>query len=250
MMKTVRKILVSQPRPLTERNPYTQMEKQFGVKFDFRQLIHVEGLSAKEFRQQHLHPADFTAVLLNSRLGIDHYFRICEELRWPVPETMHYYCVSESVANYLQKYIQYRKRKVFFSEHNNFMDLLPTMNRRPNEKYMMVMSDVHHDSTIQQFAEKKITIQPAVMYRTVASDWPKEEPFDHDMVVLFTPTGVHALKKNFPDIQDGDKVIACFGAGTLAALEQYGLHADIQAPTPQFPGITGAIQHYLEQQAE
>ncbi|MCQ2347966.1 MAG: uroporphyrinogen-III synthase [Paludibacteraceae bacterium] len=249
-MKTIRKILVSQPRPLTERNPYTQIAQQFGVEVDFRQLIRVEGISSKEFRQQHIHPADYTAVLLNSRLGIDHYFRLCEELRFQVPETMHYYCVSESVANYLQKYIQYRKRKVFFSEHNNFMDLLPAMNRRPTEKYMMVMSNVHHDATIQQFAEKKIVIQPAIMYRTVPTEWPKDEPFDHDMVVLFTPTGVQALVQNFPDLKDGDKVIACFGAGTLAALEETGLHADIKAPTPEFPGITGAIQHYLEQQTE
>lgn len=245
-MNTIRKILVSQPQPTAERNPYAQMAKQFGVEFDFHQLIHIEGLNAKEFRQQHINPLEYTAVLLNSRLGIDHYFRICEEMRIQVPETMHYYCISESIANYLQKYIQYRKRKVFFSETNNFMDLLPTMNRRPNEKYIMVMSDVHNDATIQQFAEKKITIQPAIMYRTVADEWPKEVPFDHDMVVLFTPSGVQALLHNFPNLKDGEKIIACFGQNTLNTLEAAGLHAEIKAPTPECPGITTALQNYFE----
>ncbi len=247
-MTPIRKILVSQPRPTTDRNPYAMMEKQFGVKFDFRQLIQIEGLNAHDFRKQHINPLDYTAVLLNSRMGIDHYFRLCEELRIQVPESMHYYCISESVANYLQKYIQYRKRKVFYSEHNNFADLLPAMNRRPNEKYMMVMSNVHNDDVIQMFAGHKITIQPAVMYRTVPTEWPHEEPFDHDMVVLFTPMGVQALVKNFPNIQNENKVIACFGQNTLAALEAAGLHAEITAPTPEFPSITGAIQHYLESQ--
>jgi len=247
-MKKITKILVSQPRPTVERNPYTIMEQDYGVSFDFRQLIKVEGLSAKEFRQQRINPLDYTAVLLNSRLGADHYFRLCEEMRLQVPESMHYYCISESVANYLQKYIQFRKRKVFFSEHNNFMDLLPTMNRRPNERYMMVMSDVHHDSTIERFAECKKHIVPAIMYRTVPAEWPEGEAFDHDMVVLFTPTGVQSLHQNFPNLKDGDKVIACFGQNTLAALEEVGLHADIKAPTPEYPSITGAIAHYLESQ--
>lgn len=245
-MSKIQKILVSQPKPQTERNPYSEMEEQFGVKFDFRQLIHVEGLSAKEFRQQHIHPLDYTAVLFNSRLGIDHYFRLCEEMRIQVPETMHYYCISESIANYLQKYIQYRKRKVFFSENNRFEDLLPAMNRRPNEKYIMVMSDVHNDATIRMFAEHKIEILPAIMYRTVPNKWPDDEPFDYDMVVLFTPTGVHSLKENFPNLKTGDKVIACFGQTTLAALQEVGLNPDIKAPTPEYPSITTAINNYLE----
>ncbi len=246
-MNKIKKILVSQPRPATERNPYADMETALGVHFDFRQLIHIEGLCAKEFRQQHVNPLDYSAVLLNSKMAIDHFFRLCEEMRIQIPMTMHYYCISESVANYLQKYIQYRKRKVFYSERNQFEDLLPAMNRRPNEKYMMVMSDVHNDNTLNMFAKHKIDIQPAVMYRTVPSDWPADEPFDHDMVVLFTPTGVAALKKNFPDLKSGDKIIACFGQTTAAALEELGLQIDIKAPTPECPSITTAIRQYLEQ---
>lgn len=244
----IKHILISQPKPQTDRNPYSEMESRFGVQFDFCQLIHVEGLDAHEFRLQRINPLDYTAVLLNSRLGVDHYFRLCEEMRLQVPETMHYYCISEAVANYLQKYIQYRKRKVFFSEHNNFEDLLPAMNRRPNERYMMVMSDVHNDSTINMFAEHKIEIKPAIMYRTVSSDWPKDKPFDYDMIVLFTPTGVHSVHRNFPDWKQGETLVACFGQSTVAAAEEAGLRVDIKAPTPECPSIATAIEKYLDKQ--
>ena len=244
----IQKILISQPRPITERNPYTDMEARFGVHFDFRPLIRVEGLDAHEFRKQRINPLDYTAVLLNSRLGADHYFRLCEELRVQVPDSMHYYCISEAVANYLQKYIQYRKRKVFFSEHNHFDELLPTMYRRPNEKYLMVMSDVHNDNTINMFAEHNITIKPAVMYKTVAAEWPKDLPFDYDMVVLFTPTGVASIHTNFPNWQQGDTVIGCFGQNTVTAAKEAGLQINISAPTPECPSITTAIERYLEQQ--
>ncbi len=243
---SIKKVLVSQPKPVSERNPYQEMAEKYGVEFDFHQLIHVEGLSAREFRQQRINPLDYTAVLCNSRLAIDHYFRMCEEMRIQVPESMHYYCISEAVANYLQKYIQYRKRKVFFAEHNRFDELLPAMNRRPNEKYLIVVSDVHSNDTIDMFKEHDIEIQPAVMYRTVPSDWPEDEVFDHDMVVLFTPAGAHALKKNFPDLKQGDKVIACFGANTAAALQEMGFTPDIMAPTPDCPSITTAINRYFE----
>ena len=242
----IKKVLVSQPKPLSERNPYQEMADKYGIEFDFRQLIHVEGLEAREFRLQRINPLDYTAVICNSRLAIDHYFRMCEEMRLPVPDTMHYYCISEAVANYLQKYIQYRKRKVFFAEHNRFEELLPAMNRRPNEKYLFVTSDVHTTELIDMFHEHNIEIKPAIMYRTVPSEWPKDEPFDHNMVVLFTPTGVTALKKNFPDIKQGDKIIAAFGANTATALEEIGIKADILAPTPDCPSITTAINRYLE----
>lgn len=243
----IKHILISQPKPQTDRNPYSEMENRFGVHFDFCQLIHVEGLDAHEFRQQRINPLDYTAVLLNSRLGVDHYFRLCEEMRLQVPESMHYYCISEAVANYLQKYIQYRKRKVFFSEHNNFEDLLPAMNRRPNEKYLMVMSDVHNDNTINMFAGHNIEIKPAVMYRTVASIWPEDKPFDYDMIALFTPTGVASIHRNFPNWEQGDTLLACFGLNTISAAQEAGLRVDIKAPTPEFPSITAAIEKYLEQ---
>jgi uroporphyrinogen-III synthase len=148
----------------------------------------------------------------------------------------------------LQKYIQYRKRKVFASENNRFEDLLPAMFRRPNEKYLMVLSDVHNDDDLNMFAENNIKVQPAIMYRTVPVEWEKDKPFAYDMIVLFTPSGVAALKKNFPDWEQGDTVIACFGANTLAAVEENGWQAQIKAPTPECPSITTAIKQYLESQ--
>lgn len=249
-MKQVKKILISQPRPQVERNPYSGMENEFGVQCDFYQLIKIEGIGVREFRDQHIYLEDYTAVIVNSRLGIDHYFRMAEEMRFSVPESMHYYCISEAVGNYLQKYIQYRKRKVFAAENNRFEDLLPAMHRRPQEKYLMVMSDVHNEETLNMFAENNIVVKPAIMYRTVASEWPKDKPFDYDMIVLFTPSGVAALRKNFPNWEQGDTVIAAFGANTVAALEEAGLRVDIKAPSPKYPSITTAIKDFLEKQHE
>ena len=247
-MKQVKKILISQPGPQVERNPYSGMENDYGVQCDFHQLIKVEGIGVREFRDQHIYLEDYTAVIVNSRLGIDHYFRMAEEMRFSVPESMHYYCISEAVGNYLQKYIQYRKRKVFAAENNRFEDLLPAMHRRPQEKYLMVMSDVHNEETLNMFAENNIVVKPAIMYRTVATEWPKDKSFDYDMIVLFTPSGVAALRKNFPDWEQGDTVIAAVGANTVAALEEAGLRVDIKAPSPKYPSITTAIKDYLEQQ--
>lgn len=246
----INKILVSQPRPATERNPYADLESRYGVKVDFRQLIHVEGLDAREFRAQHINPLDYTAVLFNSRLAIDEYFRLCGEMRITVPDSMHYYCISEAVGNYLQKYINYRKRKVFFCEHNKFEELLPAMNRRPQEKYIMVMSDVSNDDTIRMFKEHNIEIKPAIMYRTVATKWPENEPFDYDIVALFTPSGVASIKKNFPDFKQGEMRFACFGANTIQAAEAAGLRVDIKAPMPGCPSIVSAIDKYLDSQCE
>lgn len=245
-MKKINKILVSQPRPLSSRNPYTDMEAEFGVQCDFLQLIKIEGLGVREFRDQHIYLEDYTAVIVNSRLGIDHYFRLAEETRFSVPESMHYYCISEAVGNYLQKYIQYRKRKVFVAENNRFETLLPAMHRRPQEKYLMVLSDVHNDDDLNMFAENDIVVKPAIMYRTVAAEWPANKPFDYDMIVLFTPSGVAALRKNFPDWEQGETVIACFGANTALALEEAGFRVDIKAPSAKYQSITTAIKDYLE----
>ncbi|MBP5476520.1 MAG: uroporphyrinogen-III synthase [Paludibacteraceae bacterium] len=250
MAQTKYKILVSQPRPLTDHNRYADMEEEFGVTFDFRQLIRLDGLDVKEFRKQHINPLDYSAVLLNTRVAADQYFRLCTEMRVNVPDTMHFYCLSESIAGYLQRYIPYRKRKVFYAENNSFEELLPTMNRRPNEKYLMVVSENHSDDVINMLAAHKIVVKPAIMYRSVPAEWDKNEPFDYKMVVVFTSTGVTALHNSFPDLKTGDIAIAAFGQNTVAALRAYGLEPDVQAPTPEFPGITSAIRYYLENHRE
>lgn len=244
----IKKILISQPRPATEHNPYTRMEDQYGVQCDFYQLIHIEGLNAHDFRQQRINPLDYSAVILTSKLGAEHYFRLCEEMRLNVPESMHYYCVSEQVGFYLQKYIQYRKRKVFFPETpNHFEELLPAMHRRPHETYLMVLSDIHNKDLINMFAENKVNVQPAIMYRTVTTPWPKDKTFDYDLIALFTPAGVKSIKDNFPDWEQGQTVIAVFGEGTMRAAEEAGLRVDIKAgPGQQFTSLPQAIADYLD----
>ena len=244
----IQKILFSQPRPITEHNPYSRLAEQFGLQCDFHQFIHIEGLTASEFRLQRINPLDYTAVILNSRLGADHYFRLCQEMRLKVPESMHYYCVSDQVGLYLQKYIQYRKRKVFFPETGNrFEDLLPAMHRRPNEKYLLIMSDIHTQDQINMFADNDIQVTPAVMYRTVTSPWPQDKPFDYDMIGLFTPAGVKALCENFPDWKQGDTLLAAFGDGTIHALEEAGFRVDIQAaPGREFTSLPAAIADFME----
>jgi uroporphyrinogen-III synthase len=244
----IHKILFSQPQPGTAHNPYSRLEETYGVQCDFYQFIHIEGLSAKEFRQQHINPLDFSAVILNSRLGIEHYFRLCEEMRLTVPDTMHYYCNSEQVGLYLQKYIQYRKRKVFFPETgNNFEDLLPAMHRRPNERYLMVVSDIHSQDQINMFAQNDIEVTPAIMYRTVTTPWPADKPFDYDIVALFTPAGAKALKENFPSWEQGETRIAAFGEGTIRALQELGYRVDIEAGQGKaFASLPMAIADYLD----
>lgn len=242
----VKKILVSQPRPASDKSPYFDMEREYGVQVDFRQLIKVEGLSPKEFRAQHINPLDYTAILFSSRGGIDHFFRLAEEMRLTIPEEMHYYCISEQVGVYLQKYIQYRKRRVFFGEHNKFDDVVPAMLRRPQEKYLMICSDVHNDSVVNMFASHGIHIDTAVMYRTVPQEIPAEELKQYDVTVLFTPTGVQSLHHNCPDYLSEDRVLACFGISTKKAIEEIGWTADIAAPTPECPSITTALDRYLQ----
>lgn len=243
----IKKILVSQPKPLSEHSPYYDMEKRYGVKIDFKQLIQVVGLDAKEFRKQRINPLDYTAIIFTSRQGIDHFFRLGEELRLNIPEQMHYYCSSESVGNYLQKYIQYRKRRVFFGANNKLEDVVPSMLRRPQEKYLMICSDVHNDDTVKMFAEHNIHVDTAVMYRTEPVKIPAKEIKSYDMVVLFTPTGVHALKHNCSDYCAAGRQIACFGASTAAALAETGWEAAINAPTKAYPSITAALDHYLHE---
>ncbi len=247
----VKKILVSQPRPASEKSPYFTMAEHYGVQFDFKQLIRVAGITTREFRDQRINPLDYTAILFNSKTGVDHFFRLMEELRLQIPESMHYYCISEAIGNYLQKYIQFRKRKVFFGPNNKFEDVIPAMNRRPTERYLIACSDVHNDDVINMFASHGITIRPMICYRTETVAYTQEELNDYDMYVLFTPTGVSAFKQNMPDFIDkqGEKKLACFGASTAKAIKAEGWRLDIEAPTADCPSITTAIDRFLTAQS-
>lgn len=242
------KIFISQPAPMTERNPYSTIAERYDAQFDFDQLIQIEGLTVSEFRQQRINPLDYTAIMLSSKLACEHYFKMMENLRYKVPETQHYYCISEAVSNYLSKYILFRKRKVFAAENNDFMTLLPTMTRK-GEKFLMVVSDIHQDNTIERLEEQGISIQPAVMYRTVSREWPAERAFDYDIVALNTAAAVRSLSQNFPDWKPGKTALICFGKGTIEAAEQLGWEVARKAPSMEFPSLAAAIEDYMEKKA-
>ena len=245
----VNKILVSQPKPASDKSPYFDIARKFAVEIDFKQFIKVEALSAKEFRQQKVTILDHTAIVFTSRHAIDHFFGLCAELRVNVPETMKYFCVSETIALYIQKYVQYRKRKVFFGSTGKIDDLIPTMVKHKQEKYLVPMSDVHNDSVAKMLDAKKLQHRECVMYRTVSNDFTPEEvkTFDYDMLIFFSPSGIESLTKNFPGFKQGDIAIATFGPSTAQAVKDAGLRLDLEAPSEKYPSMTSALQHFLEE---
>jgi len=244
----IKKILVSQPRPSSERSPYFDIAKTYDVEMVFRPFIKVEGLTAKEFRQQKVNVLDYTAVVFTSRHAIDNYFKLAKEMRVTIPEDMKYFCVTETIALYIQKYVQYRKRKVFFGATGRVADLVPLMVKHKTEKYLVPMSSVHNDDVKNLLDEKGLNHKECVMYRTVSNDFSEEEikSFDYDMLVFFSPSGITALKKNFPDFNQGDVKIATFGPATSKTVEEAGLRLDLQAPTAEYPSMTSALEAYLK----
>ena len=243
----IKKILVSQPRPTSDKSPYFDMSEKYNVKIDFRPFIKVEPILAKEFRTQRLTILDYTAIIFNARHGIDHFFRLCEEMRITIPETMKYFCVSESVALYLQRYIHYRKRKVFYGATGKLAELVTIMNKHPEEKYLFITSDVQNEDTITTLEKSKIVYNKAIMYKTVSNDFKPEEEFNYDMLLFFSPMGIISLIKNFPDFVQGDIQIGCFGANTAQAVRDAGLRLDIEAPLPGVPSMTMALENFLKE---
>lgn len=238
---------MSQPKPASEKSPYYDIASKYGVDIVFRPFIKVESLSAKEFRQQKVSILDHTAIVFTSRHAIDHFFHLCGELRVTIPETMKYFCVTESVALYIQKYVQYRKRKIFFGNTGKFEDLLTPIVKHKNEKYFVPMSDVHNDDIKNMLDKSKVQHTEAVMYRTVSNDFAADEPFDYDMLVFFSPAGIASLQKNFPDFNQGDIKIGAFGATTAQAVRDAGLRLDLEAPTVQAPSMTAALDLYIKE---
>jgi uroporphyrinogen-III synthase len=243
----IKKILVSQPQPTSEKSPYYDISERYNVKIDFRPFIKVEPVFAKEFRTQRISILDYTAIIFNARHGIDHFFRLCEELRITIPETMKYFCVSESVAVYLQHYIHYRKRKVFYAASNKMADLVTIMNKHTDEKYLLITSEVQNEDTLSALDSSKVTYNKAIMYRTVSNDFGPDEEFNYDMLIFFSPLGISSLLKNFPDFKQGDIQIGCFGSVTAQAVHEAGLRLDIEAPVPGVPSMTMALENYLKE---
>lgn len=243
----IKKVLVSQPKPTSEKSPYYDIAEKYGVKIDFRPFIKVESLSAKEFRQQKVSILDHTAVIFTSRHAIDHFFNLCTELRVTVPETMKYFCTSETIALYIQKYVQYRKRKVFFGATGKFADLVPSIVKHNTEKYLVPMSDVHNDEVKTLLDKGKIHHTEVVMYRTVSNDFTPEEEFDYDMLLFFSPAGINSLMKNFPEFDQKEIAIGCFGPATAKAVKDAGLRLDLEAPTVEAPSMTAALDMFIRE---
>lgn len=241
----IKKILVSQPKPSGDKSPYFDLAQKYDVDIVFRPFIKVEGLSAKEFRQQKVNISDFTAIVFTAKTAVDNFFRLCEEMRIVIPVTLKYFCTSESVANYLQKYIVYRKRKIFFSKTGRMADLIPSMQKHKQEKYLLIVSDVNNGSDSAMMAQNKINVTTAAMYRTVSNDFTPDETFDYDMLVFFSPQGIESLKRNFPDFEQGKIAIAALGTAACHAVTDAGLRLDIEAPTAEAPSMPAAIDLYL-----
>lgn len=241
----VKKVLVSQPKPTSEKSPYYDIAQKYGVDILFRPFIKVEGLSSKEFRQQKINISDFTAIIFTARGAVDHFFRLCEEMRINIPDTQKYFCTTESIALYLQKYIVYRKRKIFHGTTGKLADLMPFIQKHSKEKFLFAVSDVHKDDS-DLLDKAKIDYKKAVMYRTVSNDFAPDEPFDYDMLLFFSPQGIQALKKNFPEFEQGDTRIGCFGATTAKAVRDAGLRLDLEAPSVKFASMTAALDDYLK----
>ena len=245
----IKKILVSQPKPSSEKSPYYDIASENGVELVFRPFIKVEGLTAKEFRQQKVSILEHTAIVFTSRHAIDHFFNLAKEMRLTIPEDMKYFCVTETISLYIQKYVQYRKRKVFFGTTGKFQDLIPVMAKHKSERYLVPQSDVHTDEIKDLLDAKKLQHTECVMYRTISNDFTEEEvkSFDYDMLVFFSPSGIKSLLKNFPTFKQGDIRIATFGPATAKAVEDEGLRVDLCAPSEKYPSMTGALKAYLKE---
>jgi|SRR5690606_1960960 len=240
----VKTILVSQPEPKVENSPYFELSQKHKVKIDFRPFIHVEGVSAKEIRQQKIDISQFTAIILTSKNAVDHFFRVAEEMRFKVPEDMKYFCQSEAIAYYLQKYVVYRKRKIYVGQ-KDFADMAPLIKKYKDEKFLLPASDQANNDGPQTLDNLKVNWTQAVFYRTVMSDLSDLADVYYDVLAFFSPTGIKSLFKNFPDFKQNDTRIAVFGSTTQKEALDCGLRVDIMAPSPEAPSMTMALDKYI-----
>jgi uroporphyrinogen-III synthase len=247
-LKPIKTILVSQPQPESPKNPYADIASKYKVRIDFRKFITVEGVPAKEFRKQRIDINEHTAIIFTSRNAIDHFFRISDELRVRLPESTKYFCLTEAIAVYLQKYTQFRKRKVFHGANGKDAELMELLAKHAaKEKFLLPCAANHQDIFSTFLAEKKADFSEAIMFETKAADLTDMKgQIMHDMIVLFTPKGVESLFQNFPGFNQGDTCICGMGASTQKAMEEHGLRVDIKAPSVESPSIFKAIENYLE----
>ena len=242
----VKTILVSQPEPKIENSPYFDLQEKQKVKIDFRPFIHVEGVPAKEIRLQKVDLSQYTAIILTSRNAVDHFFRVAEEMRFKVPDTMKYFCQSEAVAYYLQKYVVYRKRKIYVGKRT-FSELSPIIKKYKDETFLLPTTDKLKPLVPETLNALNVNWKQATFYKTVISDLSDLANVYYDILVFFSPSGIDSLFHNFPDFKQNDTRIAVFGNTTIKAVEAHGLRVDIAAPTPETPSMTMALEKYISQ---
>jgi len=237
---------VSQPEPMNPKSPYFDLAKKYNLKVEFKPFVQVEGISSKDFRHQKINILDYSAVIFTSKTGIDHFFRVCNELRITVPDTMKYFCITENVAFYLQKYIVYRKRKIFHGKAK-FQDLIDVITKHKDDNYFVPLSEPHNAEIPELLDKNSIRYSIGILYKTISSNFSNVQNFDYDILVFYSPSGIKSLKENFPDFVQGDIKIAAFGPTTACAVEQEGLRLDINAPNPKAPSMTMALDNFLKE---
>ncbi len=244
-LRKVNSILVSQPKPNDENSPYNTLAEKYNIKIDFRPFIHIEPIDIKEFRKQKIDILSHTAVIFTSRNAVDHYFRLCKENKVEMPPDMKYFCISEQTANYLQKYIVIRKRKIFTGS-KTAADLIEILKKHKNEKYIFPCSNIRKDDIPKFLQDNGYTYSEAVIYKTVASDLSDLADVNYDVIAFFSPSGINSLFVNFPEFKQNNTRIAAFGPTTSKAVRDAGLKLDIEAPMPNAPSMTGAIEVYIK----
>ena len=244
-LKPVKSILVSQPKPADDNSPYYKLAEKYKLKIDFRPFIQVESVPVKEFRQQKVNILDHTAVIFTSRYAVDHFFNVCKEMKIEVPSDMKYFCISEMTANYLQKYIVIRKRKIFTGERTA-TDLIEVIKKHKNEKYLFPCSNIRKDDIPKFLEENGYEFTEAILYKTVASDLSDLADIKYDIIAFFSPSGINSLFVNFPKFKQNATRLAAFGPTTAKAVTDAGLILDIEAPLPNAPSMTGAIEVYIK----
>jgi len=242
----VKTILVSQPQPESEKSPYYGLSKSQKVKIHFRSFIHVEDINAQEFRKDRVALEEFEAVIFTSRNAVDHYFRMCKDMRVPIRDSVKYFCVSEAIGFYLQKYVIYRKRKIFHGKHT-FSDLISVLKKHKDEHFLLPCSDILKQDIPNLLDTNELNFTKAVIYKTVCSDLSDLANVNYDMLVFFSPSGIKSLFKNFPDFLQNNTRIAAFGPTTAKAVEDAGLTLNVRAPQPNAPSMSMAIENYLKE---
>ena len=242
----IKSILVSQPPPADiQKSPYNRLIDKYKIGVDYFKFIKIDGIPSKEFRQARVNILDYSAVIFTSRQAVDHFFRIAKEVRANIPEDMKYFCISESTAYYLQNYVQYRKRKIFHGKQS-FADLMEVIKKHKDNKFLFPCSEIHKQDIPEALTKEGIQFEKAIIYRTLACDLSKIDISSYDMLVFFSPSGIKSLYKNFPDFEQGEQAIATFGKTTAEAAKKAGLKIQVNAPSPQAPSMSMAIEQYVK----